>query len=231
MLCPKCNNTIDDNNVVCQFCGNVIQNTNSNNNYIGMNRTILSEQQPQVQSPTPVVEQQQVIQPVQSIQTQQSVQPVQNTNQSNNKIRIDIKSLAIIIIGIAITAFGVYEFFILPAQSTNESMEKARKNTFYTKASEICKMTQNIYNMDLLENKVSHDVSKCYSLDDLKNSGYASEDLKNFSGSVQVSISGDGALETIWLSDKNYQITKVDCKKLSTDVIEKRKSNASNNCR
>ena len=75
MLCPKCNSEINDASVVCTNCGNVIQNPldNSNKNYVGMNRVVLSEQSPQPQN---VFQQTQTIQPeatqipTQEIQTQ-----------------------------------------------------------------------------------------------------------------------------------------------------------------
>ena len=98
---------------------------------------------------------------------------------------------------------------LIAMPSVMSAMDKARRNALITEANEITKIAATAFADDSMGTGLT---SKCYSLQALKDGGYLDKNLKDYSGSVSISIdSNTGAVtRKIWLSNGIYKIvTKV----------------------
>ena len=98
------------------------------------------------------------------------------------------------------------------------AMEKARKNAFYSEATEICKIAQNAYNTDILDGKAAGGAEKCYDLETLVSEGHMDKNTKDYKGKVVITMTGDAATTKIWLSNHSYQYVGAECNHLSKDI-------------
>lgn len=94
---------------------------------------------------------------------------------------------------------------LIAMPSVMSAMDKARRNALITEASEITKIAATAFADDSMGTGLT---SKCYSLQALKDGGYLDKNLKDYSGSVSISIdSNTGAVtRKIWLSNGIYKI-------------------------
>ena len=94
---------------------------------------------------------------------------------------------------------------LIAMPSVMSAMDKARRNALITEANEITKIAATAFADDSMGTGLT---SKCYSLQALKDGGYLDKNLKDYSGSVSISIdSNTGAVtRKIWLSNGIYKI-------------------------
>ncbi len=135
-----------------------------------------------------------------------------------NKVLNNRKGFTLVELLAVIVVLAIIILVAMP--NVMSAMEKARRNTFYTEATEICKIVQNAYNTDILEGNITGGTGKCYSLKDLNTSGVMDKNLKDYSGSVQILYNGDVATTKIWISNKSYQYVGADCTKLGKKIDE-----------
>lgn len=106
---------------------------------------------------------------------------------------------------------------LIAMPSVMSAMDKARRNALITEATEITKIAATAFADDSMGTGLT---SECYSLQALKNGGYLDKNLKDYSGSVSISIdSNTGAVtRKIWLSNGIYKIvTKANKQDSPTD--------------
>ena len=152
-------------------------------------------------------------------------------NTLNNKKGFTLVELLAVIVVLAI-------IILVAMPNVMSAMEKARRNTFYTEATEICKIVQNAYNTDILDGKIAGGTSKCYSLSQLRDDGHMDKNLDGYSGSVYIQYTpgSDKAKTYIWISNKSYQYVKAECSLLGKKVgsgqsdMQKYTADAATNC-
>ena len=131
-------------------------------------------------------------------------------NKSNlkNKKGFTLVELLAVIVVLAI-------IILIAMPSVMSAMDKARKNSLVTEASEIVKIAQTAYADDMMNAKVpANSDGYCYSLEYLIEKGYMDKNLGGKGdkasefGSILLTVSDQSvATYNVWLTNKIYSIT------------------------
>ena len=131
----------------------------------------------------------------------------------NNKKGFTLVELSAVIVVLAI-------IILVAMPNVMSAMEKARKNAFYSEATEICKIAQSAYSGEAMAGTSGYGggQTKCIKLTELNTMGYMDKNLKDYKGAVQISFTGDKATTKIWISNKSFRYNGADCKELNKEL-------------
>lgn len=143
------------------------------------------------------------------------------------KVLKNTKGFTLVELLAVIVVLAVIILIAMP--SVMSAMDKARKNSLYTEASEIIKIAQTAYADDMMNATVpANTEGYCYSLEYLIDAGYMDKNLGGTGesateyGSVLLKVDSDGiATYTVWLTNKIYSISGVVSKSLGNSSPKK----------
>ena len=99
---------------------------------------------------------------------------------------------------------------IIAIPQVMDSMNAAKKNSFKIYAQKVLNTAQTTYQAGILDSNSK----TCYTVDELMGNGKG-----NYTGSVKVTVTNGTPAFTIYLSDKNYQVTNASYNDLDSNSI------------